>query len=147
MFSRMIHDIKPYWLYFWRIWFDMETVRCVPQKVYVCSQDVKQHHYSCPLIYSAILETVVLNWFPGVLEESSIVYELQSFAPCGFSPLNSIKCNWITMGASTVSIAGSQVKEASFLRHPRLPVFRAHIFHVFREKRCTNKHLCALIVK
>lgn len=65
----------------------METVRCVPQKVYVCSQGVKQHHYSCPLIYSAILETVVLNWFPGVLEESSIVYELQSLAPYGFSPL------------------------------------------------------------
>ena len=65
----------------------MEMVRCVPQKVYVCSQDVKPYHYSCSLIYSAILETVFLNWFPGVLEESSIVYELQSFAPYRFSPL------------------------------------------------------------
>ena len=49
------------------------------------------------------------------------------------------------MGASTVSIAGSQVKEVSFLRHSHLPVFRAHVFHVFREECCTNKHLCALI--
>lgn len=43
-----------------------------------------------------------------------------------------------------MSIAGSQIKELSFLRHSHLPVLSPRN-GFFREHLCTNEHLCALI--